>query len=159
MHAMRRRCGGFSLPELIAVLVVAGLLAAFAAAHWDQGRGIDELGFQERLMTALRLAQRRAVSDGCEVRVSVTAAGIAVAQRAALCSGAFSLPMAGTAGAGSVLGGAPPAGQSLSSVPATFYFDASGAVRAAPGGALTDVTIDVGARQVVVTGSTGHASL
>jgi MSHA pilin protein MshC len=158
MHALRRRSAGFSLPELIAVLVVAGLLAAFAAARWDQGRGIDELGFQERLMTALRLAQRRAVSDGCEVRVNIAAGGIQVDQRAALCSGAFNLPMAGTAGAGSVLDSAPPAGQALSAAPATFYFDAAGAVRAAPGGALTDVTINVGARQVQITGSTGHAA-
>jgi MSHA pilin protein MshC len=158
MHASRRRSAGFSLPELIAVLVVAGLIAAFAATRWDQGRGIDELGFQERLMTALRLAQRRAVSDRCEVRVNIAAGGIQVDQRAALCSGAFNLPMAGTAGAGSTLDSAPPAGQSLSSTPATFYFDATGAVRAAPGGAITDVTIDVGARQIQLTGSTGHAA-
>jgi MSHA pilin protein MshC len=158
MHALRRRCAGFSLPELIAVLVVAGLLAAFAAARWDQGRGIDELGFQERLVTALRLAQRRAVSDGCEVRVTVAAGGFQLDQRTALCSGAFSLPVAGTAGAGSDLDSAPPAGLSLSSSPATFYYDASGAVRAAPGGALTDVTITVGTRQIQVTGATGHAS-
>jgi MSHA pilin protein MshC len=155
---MRRRAAGFTLPELIAVLLIAGLLGAFAVARWDQGRGIDELGFHERVMTALRLAQRRALADGCEVRVSVAAAGFQLDQRAALCSGAFNLPVAGTAGDGSTLDSSPPPGIALSSAPATFYFDAAGAVRAAPGGAFTDVTITVGARTIQLICATGHAS-
>ena len=94
-----------TLPELIAVLVIAGLIAAFAASRWDSGSGVgvDELGFRERTMTALRLAQRRAQADGCEVRVTIAAGGYQLAQRATLCSGAFSLALAGTAGAGSTL--------------------------------------------------------
>ncbi len=158
MHALRRRAAGFSLPELVAVLVVAGLLAAVAAARWDQGRGIDELGFQERVMTALRLAQRRAQADGCEVRITVAAAGFTLDQRATLCSGAFNRPLAGTDGAGSTLDSTTPAGLPLSATPATFYFDATGAVRTAPGGALTDVTLTVGSRSIQVTGATGHVA-
>ncbi len=155
---MRRHSAGFSLPELIAVLVIAGVLAAIAAARWDQGRGVEELGFHERVMTALRLAQRRAQADGCEVRVTVAAAGFQLDQRAALCSGTFNLPVAGTAGEGSTLDSAPPAGLTLSSTPATFYFDAAGAVRGTPGGAFTDVTITVGTRQIQLVGATGHVS-
>lgn len=158
MHALRRRSAGFTLPELIAVLVVAGLLAAFAATRWDQGRGIDELGFQERVLTALRLAQRRAQADSCEVRFTVAAAGFTLNQRAALCSGAFNRPVAGTAGEGSTLDSAPPVGLTLSAAPATFYFDAAGAVRTAPGGAITDVTVTVGTRSIQITGATGHVA-
>lgn len=156
---MRRRSAGFTLPELIAVLVISGLIAAFAASRWDSGSGVDELGFRERMMTALRLAQRRAMADGCEVRVTVAAAGYTLAQRAALCSGAFSLALAGTAGAGTTLDSAPPSGIALSSSPATFYYDAAGAVRASPGGAYTNVTITVGSRAIQIVGTTGHASI
>ena len=156
---MRGHCRGFTLPELIAVLVIAGLLAAVATARWDRGAsGIDELGFVERTLGALRLAQRRARADGCEVRVVVAASGYQLTQRAALCGGAFNVPVAGTAGDGSTLDSAPPTGLSLSATPATFYFDAVGAVRSAPGGAFTDVTITIGPHQVQIVGSTGHAT-
>lgn len=156
---MRRRSVGFTLPELLAVLVISGLIAAFAASRWDSGSGVDELGFRERLMTALRIAQRRAMADGCEVRVTVASTGYALAQRATLCSGAFSLALAGTAGAGSTLDSAPPNGLTLSSSPATFYYDSNGAVRASPGGAYTNVAITVGTRSIQIVGTTGHAGL
>ena len=155
---MHRHCRGFALPELIAVLVIAGLLAAAVAARFDQGGSINELGFFERTVTALRLAQRRALADGCEVRIIVSSTGYQVAQRATLCSGAFSVAVSGTAGSGSTLDSAPPAGLSLSSTPATFYFDAAGAVRSAPGGAYTNVTISIGQRQIQLVGVTGHAT-
>ena len=140
------------------MLVIAGLLAATVAARFDQGSGIDALGFYERTHTALRLAQRRAQADGCEVRIVISSGGYQVNQRAALCSGAFNVPVAGTAGSGSTLDSAPPAGLALSSTPATFYFDAAGAVRSAPSGAYTDVTITIGQRQIQLVGATGHAT-
>jgi len=156
---MRRRSAGFTLPELIVVLVIAGLLSAVAIARWDRGScGIDELGFVERTLTALRLAQRRAQADGCEVRITVTTGGYQVHQRAALCSGAFNTSVAGTAGAGSTLDSSPPPGLALSATPGTFYFDAAGGVRSTPGGAYTNVTISIGPHQIQLVGTTGHAS-
>jgi hypothetical protein len=87
----------------------------------------------------------------------VASTGYTLAQRATLCSGAFSLSLAGTAGASSTLDSAPPTGLTLSSTPATFYYDANGAVRSAPGGAYTNVTITVGSRTIQIVGTTGHA--
>lgn len=155
---MRRDEGGFSLLELVAVLVIAGTLTAFAAARWDGGRGIDEAGYAQRALSALRLAQRRALADGCEVRARITAAGLELDQRAASCAGAFTVPVAGTTGEGSTLDAAPPAGLALAATPSVFYFDAAGRVLASPGGAVSDVSITIGARQIDVTGATGHVS-
>lgn len=153
---MGRRSNGFTLPELIAVLVISGMLLAVAVSRWDGGREIDELGYFESTLNALRLAERRAMADGCAVRISITAAGVAAEQRATHCSGAFSLPLAGTAGATPV--GAPPPGLALSATPGVFYFDPGGGVRATPGGAVTNVTILVGVRQIQLSGATGHAA-
>jgi MSHA pilin protein MshC len=149
---------GFSLVELVAVMLVLGLLLAMAVPRLDAGRGVDELGFSQKVLTDLRIAQRRAQADGCEVRVTFTASGFRADQRAALCSGPFSRPVAGTSGATSTLGGPAPPGMSLSATPAVFYFDASGAALNAAGGTPVNVAIDAGLRVIQVVGATGYAS-
>lgn len=158
MTGQRPQSRGFTLLEIIAVMLVLGLLAAIAAPRLDAGRGVEELGFSERLLTGLRIAQRRAQADGCEVRVTVAASGFQIEQRASLCSGPFNRPVAGTAGAGSTLAGAPPAGMPLSATPNVFYFDSTGAALDSAGGSPVDVSITTGLRQIQVVGTTGYAS-
>lgn len=158
MPGALHRSRGFSLLELIVVLLLVGALAAVAAPRMDAGRGIRELGYFEQVLADLRLAQRRATADRCEVRVAFSPAGFQVEQRAALCVGPFNRAVPGTGGAGSSLGGAPPEGMALAASPAIFYFDDQGRVLAAPGGAAADVTVTVGQRQIDLVGATGHAS-
>ena len=85
---------GFSLVELIAVLVVLGILLVLAAPRMDGGSSVRELGFAGQLLADLRLAQRRAEADACDVRVTITPTSVAIFQRASLCSGAFNRPVA-----------------------------------------------------------------
>jgi MSHA pilin protein MshC len=148
---------GFSLIELIAVLVVLGILLAIAAPRMDGGRSVRELGFAEQLLSDLRLAQRRAEADACEVRVAITPTSIAIMQRASLCSGPFNRAVAAHGEAGAVLGEAPPEGMALVSSPAVFYFDPAGRALDSAGGSPVDVSIAVGARQLDITGATGYA--
>jgi len=138
-------------------MLVLGLLLAVAAPRLDMGRGVEELGFSQKVLTDLRIAQRRAQADRCEVRISFTASGFQVDQRAVLCSGPFSRPVAG--GSSSTLGGSPPAGMALSATPVVFYFDTSGAVLDSVGGSPVNVSINAGLRQIQVVGTTGYASL
>lgn len=148
---------GFSLIELIAVLVVFGILLALAASRMDGGRAVRELGFTEQLLSDLRLAQRRAEADGCEVRVVINPTSVSIMQRAALCSGPFNRAVAAHGAAGTTLGEPPPAGLSLVSSPSVFYFDAAGRALDSAGGAPVDVSVTVGARQLDITGATGYA--
>jgi MSHA pilin protein MshC len=156
--SQRHRSAGFSLVELIAVMLLLGLLLAVAAPRLDAGRSVEELGFSQQVLTDLRIAQRRAQADRCEVRVTFSASGFHIDQRAALCSGAFTRPVAGTSGALSTLGGPPPAGMPLSASPAVFYFDSNGAAVDSPGGAPADISITAGPRQIQIVGTTGYAS-
>jgi MSHA pilin protein MshC len=149
---------GFSLLELVAVLLVLGILLAVAVPRLDDGRGLQELGYSEEVLSALRIAQRRAQADRCEVRMTFTAGGFAVDQRASLCSGPFNRPVAATAEANATLGAAAPSGMTLSAVPAVFWFDAEGRAVGSVGGAPVDVAIVVGLRQIQVAGTTGYAS-
>ena len=148
---------GFSLVELITVIVVLGILLAVAAPRMDGGRGVRELGFTGQLLADLRLAQRRAEADACDVRVAITATSVVIMQRASLCSGAFTRPVAAPGEAGAALGASPPEGLAVSSTPAVFYFDAAGRALDSAGGSPADVSITVGARQLLITGATGYA--
>ena len=142
---------------MIVILAIAGVLTALAFSRWSHGEAIEALGFHDQVVSALRLAQRRAIADECAVRVRVSAGSIEVAQRASLCSGAFNRDVAGSGGVGSTLNAEAPPGLAFASSPATFYFDALGSVRSSPGGAQTDVSIDVGPRTISLIGATGYA--
>lgn len=149
---------GFTLLELVTVLLVAGVLLAMAAARLDNGRGVIELGYAENLLDDLRLARQRALLDGCDVRVSVNSAGVTIEQRANLCSGAFDRPVPGAAGSDTPLGGPPPTGLALSASRPAFVFSPGGAALTSAGGTPVDVWIDVGPRRIQIVGATGYAS-
>ena len=149
---------GFSLVELIAVMLVLGLLLALAIPRMDMSGGARELGFSQKVLADLRMAQRRAQADRCDVRVTIATAAFQIDQRAALCSGPFTRPVAGPGDAAATLGGAPPEGVSLSAVPAVFYFDGDGTALDSVGGSPVNVTIYAGVRQIRIVGATGHVS-
>ena len=155
--AMYRQVG-FSLLELIAVLVVIGILAAVAAPRMDHGSGIREFGFAALVLSDLRIAQYRARADRCPVRVTVASSGFAIEQRTTLCSGAFNRDVARSGESGATLGGVPPEGMTLAATPAVFYFDPSGAAVGNVGGAAVDVVVAIGSRQIDVVGATGYAA-
>lgn len=66
------RVRGYSLLELVVVLVVAGILAAVAIPRFNQPE-IDASWFQTQLTAGLRYAQRQAVAQRRTVYVFVTA--------------------------------------------------------------------------------------
>ena len=63
------RARGFTLTELIIILVIVGALAVFAAPRLDV-TGFDDYSFEQELKSALRYAQKAAVSSRCEVEVA-----------------------------------------------------------------------------------------
>ena len=81
-----RSSGGFSLVELIVVLVIAGILAAIAIPRLTDAES-KATAYAEQVIAVVRFAQRQAVAQHRSVFVCVQASAVSVGYDAA-CTGA-----------------------------------------------------------------------
>jgi MSHA pilin protein MshC len=73
---------GFTLVELVVVLVIMGILAAVAAPRFFDDRTFLQRGYYEELASALKYAQKLAVATGCPVRFALSSGGYEARQQA-----------------------------------------------------------------------------
>lgn len=171
---------GFTLVELIVVLVLAGILGAVGVSRFFDRTGFDADGFTEQARAMLRYAQKLAVAQNRNVYARLDGGGIALCLVAAApCPAASQVPAPSGSNSGSHATSAwcqsaswyceaPPAGISYALSPAaTFagnpylYFDALGRPYDASGAASfpgLSITISGGGatRVVSVAPETGY---
>jgi MSHA pilin protein MshC len=147
---MRRRLSlgrtagaGFSLPELVVVIAVAGILAAVAMPRMSLAP-YNTLGYHARLQAALQYARKAAVAERRNVCVAVAGSSVTLtrataAGAAAACTAALVDPSTGQAFALAV-----PNGVTLTASAPSFSFDALGRASVA-----ATVTVNGDANRVI----------
>ena len=74
------KCKGFSLIELIAVVLLLGILAVVAIGRLGNQDGLLARGYFDEFAAAVQFARKLAISSGCDVRVEVLSTGYALRQ-------------------------------------------------------------------------------
>ena len=148
---------GYSLIELVVVISIGGVLAAYVGPRFFDQQTFAQRGYADELAAALRGTQKAAVITGCPAQLVLAAGSYSARQQAAsgnACNPAdVSWPTAVLGADGSAISGSAPSGTAAGPA-GTFQFDAQGRLAASPGS-----TITVGSRSITVDATTGFVQV
>lgn len=147
------RISGFTLVELVVVIVILGILGSIAMPRFFDAGVFAERRYYDELASALQYSRKVAVASGCPVRIAVDTAGYEARQQqpvAGRCdpAGAWSIPV--VLADGGQLSGSAPGGVAASPTTA-IVFDALG--RSSLG---SDQVITVGGWSLTVRAASGY---
>jgi len=157
MFGMRSQCSsdqrGFTLVELITVIVILSILAAIAGPKFFNTQPYAQRGYAEELGAALLYARQTAVGSGCDVQLIIDAAGYRARQHPALgthCAAAGAWSTVVNRNDGTALSGQPPSGVAVAPVTTTFVFNAQGGLANGP-----QPTVTVGPYSITIDATSG----
>jgi MSHA pilin protein MshC len=150
-HPVARR--GFTLVELVVVITIAGVLAAYVAPRFWSQQAFSDRGYVDELAAALRSTQKAAVITGCPAQLTLASNSFAATQQAAAGNACdlsdTTWPTPVLSADGSAIQDTAPA--NTTAVPTgVFQFDTQGRLSSSPG-----ATITVGTHTITIIAGTG----
>ncbi|MGB5491996.1 MAG: GspH/FimT family pseudopilin [Woeseiaceae bacterium] len=144
---------GYTIVELVLVMVIIAILGAVAGPRFFDNAAFDERAYLDELASSLRYAQKIAVASGCRVRADIAAGGYALTQQAPQaghCDPAdASFPLPVLLSTGQTMSGIAPSGV-VTSPSISIVYDALGRTNLAANQVLT-----VGPRTILVQANSG----
>jgi len=139
--------GGFSLIELIVVIVLMAILVGVAAPRFFGRNEFQAPAFAQELASAARYAQKLAVVSGCPVELEVSATRYELRQpqlTTPACTGALTMTLVVKhPGTGEDFASDVPSGIVLGGTLGTIQFNAAGIPDAAASYAVADLSVNI----------------
>lgn len=153
-----RAQSGFTMPELVIVMVIAGILAAYAMPKMYAALNLRDDAWHDALLSSLRYAQKSAVARRRLTCVDITATTVAITTAVVNPASACTAPMTGPDGASTFATSANGSSATTVSPAGVIYFQPDGrATSDGAGATASSRTISMsGASSISVLGETGY---
>lgn len=145
--AAGRRTAGFTLLELVATLVILGILSAVAMSRLNQPQ-VDAAWFPDQVRAVVRLAQKQAIAQRARILVVVSASQLSLCYATTPSSFTCGTAMSDLVTGSPIVLNAP-SGITLGATSTPFAFNGLGQPSSA-------VSLSVGSKTIQITAETGY---